>query len=74
MQLSQPRPRRRFPDEDGGPAQSAPAPQVRIEGFHWSDAGVGVGIGAAAGTAMAVALAMRRYKVNPHDAAGPAAR
>lgn len=63
------------PDEGGGAAQSIPAPQVRVEVFDWSDAGIGVGIGAAAGlAAVGTALAVRRQRIAPHDAAGPAAR
>jgi hypothetical protein len=54
-------PAQAVPDEGGGAAQFTPAPQVRVEGFDWSDAGVGIGIGAAgAAVAVATALAMRR--------------
>ncbi len=68
-------PAQAVPDEGGGAAQSTPAPQVRVEGFDWSDASVGIGIGAAAGlAAVGTALAVRRHRITPHDAARPAAR
>jgi hypothetical protein len=46
-----------------------------VERFDWSDAGVGIGIGATAGIVVfATAFFVRRHRIAPHDAAGPAAR
>lgn len=61
--------------DEGGSGVRAPATQVRVETFDWSDAAVGGGIGAAAGlVAVGTALVVRRRGTAPEELAGPAAR
>lgn len=35
-------PAQAVPDERGGAVSSSPTPQIRVDRFDWSDAGVGV--------------------------------